>query len=326
MLKSTESFSGPREYRAVSARLARLTKARVASIAYRLAPQDTFPAQILDVLIAYTSLLYPPPGSTHKAAPAHRVVLAGNSSGANVCLSLIQTLLELRRKQESTVRQNDHEVLFHGRKVSLPLPAGVAICCGWCDLCDCLPSWLDDNRIDILGKLQPALHPTYPTDEIWPTDPPREHLYCKASLLDHPLVTPAAAHDWTGAPPLWIACGSNERGIDGNKTVASQALKGGVPVLWDEYEGMCHEFMVLLGKIPQAKHCFEGWAAACTAMANGSVRESRGRLIKMPDCKIDNIELRGLAPLPFDEVRRRMRQRNLRRPVWKGTQSSNAKI
>ena len=57
------SFSCPAEYRAASTRLARVTKARVASVGYRLAPSHTFPAPILDVLLAYASLLYPPPGA-----------------------------------------------------------------------------------------------------------------------------------------------------------------------------------------------------------------------------------------------------------------------
>ena len=287
---------------------------------YRLAPQNTFPSPIIDVLVAYTSLLYPPPGSSHRPVPARRLVLAGDSAGANLCLALIQTILQLRRDKR------DSDLLFHGIKISLPLPAGVTICSSWSDMCDALPSWLDDRRIDILGKLQPALTPNYPVDEIWPSSPPREHPYCKASLLDHPLATPAAAQDWTGAPPFWIACGGNERGLDGNKVVASQALKSGVPVLWEEYEGMPHEFPLLLSKLPQAQRCFESWAAACTALADAWVKQSRGRLIKMPDCESVSINLSRVAPLPFDEVRRRMRARNARRPIWTGAQASNVKL
>ena len=68
-------------YRKTTGKLAELTGGRVLAIRYRLAPQNPFPAAILDTLIAYLNLLYPPPGSSHFAVPADSIVLAGDSSG-----------------------------------------------------------------------------------------------------------------------------------------------------------------------------------------------------------------------------------------------------
>ena len=122
-------------------------------------------------------------------------------------------------------------VLFHGLEVPLPLPAGIATCSAWCDPCDALPSWQEGGENDILGILQPTLLPGYPTDDLWPSNPPREPLYCSAVTLDHELVSPTAVQDWNGAPLMRFACGSEDCGLDGNKIVASQAAECGVPVI-----------------------------------------------------------------------------------------------
>ena len=43
---------------------------------------------------------------------------------------------------------------------------------------------------------------TYPADELWPSNPRREHPYCAATTLDYELVSPPIAiKDWTGGPP-----------------------------------------------------------------------------------------------------------------------------
>ena len=295
-----------------------MTKARVASIKYRLAPSHTFPAPVLDAILAYASLIYPPPGAPYSAVPASRIVLAGNSAGANLCLGLTKFLLELQRPSASPSTAGGG-IDFHGRIISLPLPAGIATVSGWCDQCDALPSWHSNGEYDFLGVLQPACMPKHPTDAIWPSNPPREHPYCVAATLDHELVTPAAVQDWTGAPPMWFACGCEERGVDGNRVVASQAAKAGVGVTWNEYEGMPHEFPIIMGKLPQAKHAFELWATACKDFATGKSRSSAALRWKMPSCEGMSLGCpRDLGPLPFEEVRKKMKEYNATRPVWSG--------
>lgn len=130
------SFGSPAQYRAASARLAKMTKAPVASIKHRVALSHTFPAPILDTLVAYASLLYPPARAPYSAVPANKIILAGNSSGANLCFGLTKFLLELQNLPPS-----EASIDFHGRRVTLPLPAGISTVGGWCDHCDALPSW-----------------------------------------------------------------------------------------------------------------------------------------------------------------------------------------
>ncbi len=278
---------------------------------------------MLDLLLAYASLIYPPAGSYHKSVSAKNIVIAGNSAGANLCFALTKVLLELRKE----TRQQGSKILFHEQSVQLDLPAGVAVFSGWCDQCDVLPSWYEKGEHDILVQVQPALMPGYPSDEIWPLKPPREHPYCAASTLDHELVSPVAIGDWSGVPPMWFACGSEDHGLDGNRVIASQAARCGVQVLWNEYEGMPHDFAVLLGKLPQSKHCFASCAAACKAFVEGEPISSRSLQIKMPACEeIDLGDVAALAPLPLNEVKKRMRERTGQKLVWTGTRPLKSKI
>ena len=213
-----------------------------------------------------------------------------------MCFAPIKVLLELQRDTQETGVQLAPNIFFHGHEIRLPLPAGIATCSAWCDLCDALPSWQEKGENDILVLLQPALLPKQPSDDIWPSKPPREHPYCTATLLDHQLVSPAAVSDWTGAPPMWFACGGEDRGLDGNKVVASQAAKSGVVVAWNEYVGMPHEFALLLGRLPQAKHCYAAWAVACQSFVERAVVRSHGLFMKMPSC--EEVEINNVAEIP----------------------------
>ena len=74
----------PATHRPTVAKIAKYTKGRVLSIRYRLAPKYPFPSALLDALLAYLTLLYPPPGSFHEPIPADQIVFAGDSSGGNL--------------------------------------------------------------------------------------------------------------------------------------------------------------------------------------------------------------------------------------------------
>lgn len=69
---------GPSTHRALTKRLAKATGGRVYSVRYRLAPQHPFPAALLDALVSYFTLLYPPPGSMHEAVSPRDIVFGGD--------------------------------------------------------------------------------------------------------------------------------------------------------------------------------------------------------------------------------------------------------
>jgi acetyl esterase/lipase len=68
----------PASHRNTVLKLAKLTKGRCYSVRYRLAPQNPFPSALLDALVSYFTLLYPPPDAFHEAVKPEHIVFAGD--------------------------------------------------------------------------------------------------------------------------------------------------------------------------------------------------------------------------------------------------------
>lgn len=292
-----------------------MTKGRCITIDYRLAPQNPFPAALIDLLISYLSLLYPPPGSLHDAVPASAIVLAGESAGAALCLSLVQTILALRRLQ---ARGNPF-VQFHGRAVEVPMPAGITGVSGGMDQGLAVPSYTENARFDWLVDELPCLRPGYPTCEIWPSVPPRAHIYCDAALLHHPLVSPVTAESWIGSPPMWLVSGQ-ERLTDAVKVIAKTACKQKVCVLWEQYEGMPHTWPMILEDLPQTTLCFQHWASACNDLVAREDRNlsSHGIFITVEDLQERPVSVENLTRLTAEEVRSLIKKKAKGMSVWTG--------
>ena len=258
MKANFSSWGSPSKFRDISGTLSKLTGGRCFSVAYRLAPQNPFPAALLDLFVAYLSLLYPPPGSFHEPIPASAIVLVGDSSGAGVCLALLQLILHLRRQSSGT----DPKIRFHGKDVLLPVPAGFAGLSTSADLTHSQHSWVANAKHDVLPLEPPPIRASQPACDIWPSTPPRGDLYCDLSAICHPLVSPTAAIDWTGAPPLRFACGE-EMLADEGAVIARRAAQQGVCVEWEQFEAMPHSFVGYLTWLPETKLCFKHWADFC---------------------------------------------------------------
>lgn len=246
----------PGRYHKVVATFAKSTGGRCLSFRYRLAPQNPFPAALLDALICYASLLHPPPGAFHEPVSPSSVVFSADSAGANLALALTQVLLFARSRT----------IMFHGTEVSLPLPAGIAMLSAGLDLTLAFPSWQANAPFDIFSDNWAFLAPGYPTCKIWPSVPPRGHVYCEISMMLHPLVAPALAGSWEGAPPMWFA-GGQERFADSAKLAAERAARQGVQVWYEEYEEMPHDFPIMSATWPWAKT--EGWPQSMSCMKGG---------------------------------------------------------
>lgn len=267
------SLMDPCTHRVPVAHLSKLTGAPVLSVRYRLAPQDPFPAAIVDALVAYLSLIAPPPGSVHDPVPANKIVLSGDSAGGNLCLALTQTLLSLRRVFP-TIR-------FHGRAVPIELPAGIAAVSPWCDVTRSMPSVVQNAKFDYLDPprqtpTQGSLYrPTIPEDDVWPRSPPRVDLYSNASSVLHPLVSPLAARAelWKDAPPVFITLG--EEGLmDEDLILARRLHQAGAPVVAEMFEGMPHCFGLIMISTPAGHRFFETLARFCRDAAAGRVTPS----------------------------------------------------
>lgn len=264
----------PCSHRVPVAHLSHLTGAPVFSVRYRLAPQNPFPAALVDALTAYLSLLHPPPGSLHKPVPANKIVFAGDSAGGNLSLVLLQTLLTLDRAS--------HTIRFHGKDVPIELPAGVATISPWCDVTRSMPSISRNAHLDYLeAPATPSDDPRikvpfvplpFAPDDIWPTSPPRADIYCNASILNHPLVSPlaAGADFWKNAPPIWISTG--EEGLtDEALILARRVHQAGVPLVAEMFEGMPHCHGILMMDNPTSHRFFESFAGFCRDAVAGRV-------------------------------------------------------
>lgn len=245
----------PVSTRPLMAKYATLSGGRVFSVRYRLAPQHPFPAALLDALVAYLSLLYPPPGSFHKPIPASRIVLGGDSAGGNLASALLQTLLHIHR--DMPVGETP-TVSFHGTMVPVPLPGGIALSSPSMDLTRCMQGSESQAIWDYLPP--PSFSPAQsPPCAIWPSDPPRAELFCEGSALCNPLVSPLAAPSWAGSPPIFIVCGQ-ERLTDECKAFAQKAARNGVRIIWEQYEAMPHCFSQVIEGSAESEACFASWA------------------------------------------------------------------
>ena len=262
--------------------------------------------------LAYLSLLHPAENSFHEAVPATSVVFAGDSSGLNLCLALVQLLLTVR-PAKSTLR-------FHGQDILPDLPAGVAGISGFLDLTLSLPSNEANYDFDVLFPSDPYHSQDKPIEPCWPANPPRGGVYCETSALCHPLVSPTNARSWVGAPPMWLAYGQ-ERMADGVKAVTRQAASDEVDVQFEEYGMMPHIWPVTMPKLPQARMAVERWAAVCLQLRKGTVERSAKR-ISGEKMDITLLEIKSLLPLSGEEFRRIMREhRDQRQPYVRGATS-----
>lgn len=290
----------PASNRPLMAKYADLAGGRVFSVRYRLAPQNPFPAALLDALVAYLSLLYPPPGALHDPIPASRILVCGDSAGGNLATVLLQTLLHLRR---SAPAGETPTVTFHGADVPLPLPAGLTLNSPSVDLTRCLQG-SGAHKYDYLppNTRSPALSPPCAA---WPADPPRAELFCEGSALRHPLVSPLSAASWAGSPPMFVVCGE-EKLTDEIKIFAQKAVRDGVPVVWEQYEAMPHCFALLLEGTAEAAAYFEGWKRFVRGISERKSVETNGEFIEAKSVVRWPVDVRNLLDMSEGDIEEAM--------------------
>ncbi|KAJ5888018.1 hypothetical protein N7495_008059 [Penicillium taxi] len=285
----------PCTHRVPVARLSRLTGAPVFSVRYRLAPQNPFPAALVDALTAYLSLIHPPPGALHDPVPPNKIVIAGDSAGGNLSLVLLQTLLTLRRTSRS--------IRFHSKDVSIELPAGVATISPWCDISRSMPSVVHNAKLDYISMpVQSFDDPTpfkpipFPPDAAWPVSPQRVDMYVNAPTTNHPLVSPLAARPehWKDSPPVFVSVGEESLADEG-LILARRIHQAGSLVVAEQFEGMPHCHGMIMLESPTGKQFFESISGFCRDAAAGRVTPT-GTLTWL------GFKLRETREIPLEEA------------------------
>ncbi|KAF3937701.1 Esterase [Dactylella cylindrospora] len=292
----------PASHRPVVARLAKETKGRALSFRYRLAPQNPFPAALMDCFLGYLYLLYPPPGSLHEPVNPKKIVICGDSAGGNLTASLIALLLTIRRISPTGITHN-------GKIVDLPLPAGIAVNSPWTDTTHSFPSVNTNKNFDYIPSpsIYPGGKPIFPKCDIWPTNPPRTAIYVEDRLWLHPLVNPISFRDWSGAPPALIMVGQ-ELLTDEGKFFAKHLTNNGVTVQFEEYQAMPHCFAMLMDWVPGTAKCFNTWSKFISDAVEGNEIKAKATKTLAKSLREEVLDLRMLSEFEFDQVQARMKE------------------
>lgn len=138
---------------------------------------------------------------------ARDVILAGDSAGGNLALSLT-----LKLKQEKRL-----------------LPRGLILMSPWTDLTSSGKSHQTKADID------PILNAGYLAEMI--------HNYADGEDLEDRFISPLFG-DYTGFPPAYIQVGENEILLDDSVMLYQKLLKANVSVKLDMFPGMWHVFQM----------------------------------------------------------------------------------
>ena len=194
-------IGNPGTHRAFAARLGQRAGASEIWLPdYRLAPEHPFPAAIDDVLGFWTHL--------SRNDPQRQFVLAGESAGGGLCVSLC----------------------IAARERGLPQPQRLYLLSPWLDLSlTSRTHFSQDHRDPFLGR------------EFIERNFAR--LYAADTPRDHPLLSPLFA-DLGGLPPTLVHVGSREVLLDDSREFARKARALGIAVTLEVHTGLWHAWPV----------------------------------------------------------------------------------
>lgn len=186
--------------RTLTTKLATSTSMDVFSFDYRLAPENPYPAATQDAMKAWNYLMLLGYG-------ARDIIIAGDSAGGNLALSLV-----LKLKEEERI-----------------LPRGMVLMSPWTDLTSSGKSHVSKAEVD------PVLSAPYLEKMI--TN------YAPGMDLTDPLISPLFG-DFTGFPPTYIQVGENEILLNDATMLHKKMAKENVSVKMDMVKGMWHVFQM----------------------------------------------------------------------------------
>ncbi len=186
--------------RTLTTKLSASTSMDVLSFDYRLAPEHPYPAATEDAMKAWDYLMLLGYG-------ARDVIVAGDSAGGNLALSLVFKLKEQQRL----------------------LPRGLVLMSPWTDL----TSSGDSHRTK--AELDPVLDADYLERMITNYAPERD--------LEDPYISPLFG-DFEGFPPVYIQAGDNEVLLSDSEMLHQKMIQANVSAKLDVFKGMWHVFQM----------------------------------------------------------------------------------
>ena len=166
----------------------------VLSFDYRLAPENPYPAATEDAMRVWNFLMLLGYG-------ARDIILAGDSAGGNLALSLTLKLKEQGRL----------------------LPRGLILMSPWTDLT------ASGKSHEAKAEIDPVLNAGYLEEMI--------NNYAPEQNLEDPFISPLFG-DYDGFPPTYIQVGGNEILLDDSVMLYKKLLKANVSVKLDKFDGM----------------------------------------------------------------------------------------
>ncbi len=193
--------TGSRLYaRTLTTKMASSTSMDVLCFDYRLAPENPYPAATDDAMAAWNYLMLLGYG-------ARDVIVAGDSAGGNMALSLV-----LKLKTEDRL-----------------LPRGLVLMSPWSDLTS------SGETHKLRAEVDPVLNAQYLDRMI--------HNYVEGQDLKNPLISPLFG-DFSGFPPTYIQVGNNEILLSDSTMLHKKLIEANVSVKLDIFEGMWHVFQM----------------------------------------------------------------------------------
>lgn len=186
--------------RTLTTKLATSTSMDVLCFDYRLAPEHPYPAAAEDAMRAWNYLMLLGYG-------ARDVIVAGDSAGGNMALSLT-----LKLKEEGRL-----------------LPRGLVLMSPWTDLTS------GGRSHQSRAALDPVLDKEYLDKAI--------AAYVREDELTNPLISPLFG-DFAGFPPTYIQVGDNEILLNDATELHKKMIKENVSVKLDVFKGMWHVFQM----------------------------------------------------------------------------------
>ena len=194
---NTGSF---RYARSITNKLAENTNLKVLAFDYRLAPEFPYPCALEDALTVWNYLL-------SLGYSGDKIIIAGDSAGGNLTLSLTLKLKELGNE----------------------LPRGLVLFSPWTDLT------LEGVSHVERAEMDPILSEEYIVNAV--------NDYAKDEDLNNPLISPLFGN-FEGFPPTYIQVGDHEILLSDSEELASCMNAYGVDVKFELYEGMWHVFQM----------------------------------------------------------------------------------